>query len=97
VLFCALKDKEWPEMLAALTPVADSFVLTHAPTAPASRAWNLEMVRAHIERVGIQGEIEPDFDVALQRASDAETVVVTGSFHTVGDAMARLQVSPFAP
>jgi folylpolyglutamate synthase/dihydropteroate synthase len=23
-------------------------------------------------------------------------VVVTGSFHTVGDAMSRLQVSPFA-
>jgi folylpolyglutamate synthase/dihydropteroate synthase len=24
------------------------------------------------------------------------TVLVTGSFHTVGDAMSRLQVSPFA-
>jgi folylpolyglutamate synthase/dihydropteroate synthase len=25
-----------------------------------------------------------------------ETVLVTGSFHTVGDVMSRLQVSPFA-
>jgi dihydrofolate synthase/folylpolyglutamate synthase len=97
VLFCALKDKEWQEMLTALAPVADSFVLTHAPTAPASRAWNLELVRDHIERAGIRGAIEPDFDAALRLVADAETVVVTGSFHTVGDAMARLQVSPFAP
>jgi folylpolyglutamate synthase/dihydropteroate synthase len=26
--------------------------------------------------------------------TDGATVLVTGSFHTVGDAMARLQVSP---
>jgi dihydrofolate synthase/folylpolyglutamate synthase len=97
VLFCALKDKEWQEMLAALAPVTDSFVLTNAPTAPASRAWNLDMVREHIEGAGIRGQVEPDFDVALERVAHAETVIVTGSFHTVGDAMARLQVSPFAP
>jgi dihydrofolate synthase/folylpolyglutamate synthase len=97
VLFCALKDKEWQDMLAALAPVADSFVLTHAPTAPASRAWNLDVVREHIRQSGIPGEIEPDFDAALGHVTDAETVIVTGSFHTVGDAMARLQVSPFAP
>ena len=34
---------------------------------------------------------------ALTRVSDAATVVIAGSFHTVGDAMARLQVSPLAP
>lgn len=97
VLFCALKDKEWQDMLGALAPVADSFVLTNAPTAPASRAWNLETVRDHVRDAGIPAELEPSFDEALRRVEDAETVVVTGSFHTVGDAMARLQVSPFAP
>ena len=97
VLFCALKDKEWKEMLAVLAPVADSFVLTLAPTAPASRAWSLDVVREHLRRSGINGEIEPDFDLALARVADADSVIVTGSFHTVGDAMARLQVSPFAP
>jgi dihydrofolate synthase / folylpolyglutamate synthase len=36
-----------------------------------------------------------DFDDALRRAeSDGATALVTGSFHTVGDAMVRLQVSP---
>jgi dihydrofolate synthase / folylpolyglutamate synthase len=38
-----------------------------------------------------------DFDRALVRAAEwGATVLVTGSFHTVGDAMARLEVSPTA-
>jgi dihydrofolate synthase/folylpolyglutamate synthase len=38
-----------------------------------------------------------DFDRALVRAAEeGATVVITGSFHTVGDAMTRLQVSPTA-
>jgi dihydrofolate synthase/folylpolyglutamate synthase len=41
--------------------------------------------------------MEPEFDSALDRAvARGATVVVTGSFHTVGDAMARLQVTPHA-
>ena len=95
-LFCALKDKEWQEMLGALAPVVDSFVLTNAPTAPASRAWNLDVVRDHCRSAGFRVEIVADFDAALASVAAAETVVLTGSFHTVGDAMARLQVSPFA-
>jgi hypothetical protein len=40
--------------------------------------------------------IEPDFDRALQEVQDgAGTILVTGSFHTVGDALARLP--GFAP
>jgi dihydrofolate synthase / folylpolyglutamate synthase len=39
--------------------------------------------------------LEPDFDRALSYAATAgATVLVTGSFHTVGDAMARLQAPP---
>ena len=97
VMFCALRDKEWQDMLTALRPVADRFVLTNAPTAPASRMWNLDHVREFLEQTGTPGDVEPSFDNALRLADNAKTVVVTGSFHTVGDAMARLQVSPFAP
>lgn len=94
-LFCALRDKEWPEMLTALSPVVDWFVLTNAPTAPASRAWNLENAREFLLRTNTPGEIAATFDEALRSAQEAETVLVTGSFHTVGDAMACLQVSPY--
>jgi dihydrofolate synthase/folylpolyglutamate synthase len=96
-VFCALRDKEWQDMLTALRPVVDRFVLTNAPTAPASRMWNLEHVREFLARTSTPGDVEPSFDDALRLADNAKTVVVTGSFHTVGDAMARLQVSPFAP
>ena len=95
-VFCALRDKEWQEMLTTLSPVVDSFVLTNAPTAPASRAWSLDSAQQFLEDSDIVAEVEPSFDAALRRAEKAATVVVTGSFHTVGDAMARLQVSPFA-
>jgi dihydrofolate synthase/folylpolyglutamate synthase len=95
-VFCALRDKEWEEMLTTLGSVVDSLVVTQAPTAPVSRAWDLEIVRSFLARAGLPATVEPDFDRAIRPANEPATVVVTGSFHTVGDAMARLQVSPFA-
>ena len=93
-VFCALRDKEWQEMLTALSGVTDSVILTNAPTAPVSRAWDLDEAREYLLRTYTRGEVVPSFDEALARAAGAGTVVITGSFHTVGDAMARLQVSP---
>ena len=82
-------------MMDALAPVVDLFILTSAPSAPLSRAWSLDDARAHADARGYRAESIADFDEALARADDAgATVLVTGSFHTVGDAMARLQVSP---
>jgi dihydrofolate synthase / folylpolyglutamate synthase len=95
-VFCALRDKEWRDMLTALAPAVDGFVLTNAPTAPESRAWRVAEAGEFLAERGISVQVEPLFDDALRRAEDAGTIVVTGSFHTVGDAMARLQVSPFA-
>jgi dihydrofolate synthase/folylpolyglutamate synthase len=93
-IFCALRDKEWREMLLALGGVVDDLVLTNAPTAPASRAWSLEDGGEFMRRSGLRGTIAPTLDQALASVEDAETVVVTGSFHTVGDTMAKLQLSP---
>jgi dihydrofolate synthase/folylpolyglutamate synthase len=95
-VFCALRDKEWEEMLTTLGRATDSLILTQAPTAPGSRAWDLEIVKSFAARAGLRAVIEPDFDRAIRPGDDAASVVITGSFHTVGDAMARLQVSPFA-
>jgi len=82
-------------MLDVLAPGIDQFILTDAPTAPASRAWRLDDALAYARERNYRAGKEPDFDAALALAErDAGTIVVTGSFHTVGDAMARLQVSP---
>ena len=97
VVLCVLADKDWRGVMQSLADVVDLFVLTDAPTAPASRAWNRESARAFAAERGWTVVSEPDFDRALDRASaEAETVLVTGSFHTVGDAMARLNVDPVA-
>lgn len=94
-LVSILSDKDWRGMLSALAPAVDHFVLTDAPTAPASRRWKAPEVLEYVQSRGWAAELEPDFDRALALAPQrGQTVLVTGSFHTVGDAMARLQVSP---
>jgi dihydrofolate synthase / folylpolyglutamate synthase len=97
VVLCVLGDKDWRAMIRALAGIASRFVLTMAPTAPASRAWDLGEATSFAVGLGLVAEMVPDFAAALQRATDVGgTVVITGSFHTVGDAMSLLQVSPFA-
>jgi dihydrofolate synthase/folylpolyglutamate synthase len=90
-LLTVLRDKDWPAMMRLLAPHVDRFVLTIPPTVPAERAWPLEDAAAFASASGWSAVAEPDFDRALARAREgAATTLVTGSFHTVGDAMARL-------
>ncbi|HMA24499.1 MAG TPA: folylpolyglutamate synthase/dihydrofolate synthase family protein [Gemmatimonadaceae bacterium] len=91
---CVLRDKDWREMIRVLSRVVGRFVVTMAPTAPASRAWDLSEVTEFTRTLGLDVDAVEDFDAALKTArASAATVLVTGSFHTVGDAMSRLQVS----
>jgi dihydrofolate synthase/folylpolyglutamate synthase len=92
-----LADKDWRGVIRELAPVTDGFILTKAPSAPRERSWNPAEAQAFALAEGHEAELEPDIDAALERAAKrAGTILVTGSFHTVGDAMLRLQVSPFA-
>lgn len=94
-LVSVLADKDWRGIMLALAPAVDRFVLTSAPSAPTSRAWDPRDALDFAEAQGWEAELEPDFERALRRAPAlGRTVLVTGSFHTVGDAMSRLQVSP---
>ena len=94
-LFGVLADKDWRAMMTALAPVVSHFVLTTPPTAPAERAWRVEEALAFARDHGWSAERSASFDEAIERASrGAGTVLVTGSFHTVGDTMSRLQLSP---
>ena len=90
-----LADKDWRGIMRALAPAVTRFVLTRAPTAPPGRAWQPEDALAFAGDNGWDAVLEPDFDRALAIADGAGgTALVTGSFHTVGDAMARLQLNP---
>ena len=90
-------DKDWRGILTALSASVDHFVLTSAPTAPESRAWRPEDAVTFAREHQWSADIEHDFARALAKGESAGgTVLVTGSFHTVGDAMTNLQVSPLA-
>ncbi len=87
-------DKDWPAMLAALRPEVDQLVLSVAPSVPGDRRWTEQDFAHQLEDPAVR--FEPDFDRALRLIQDgAHTMLVTGSFHTVGDAMTRLP--GFAP
>ena len=82
-------DKDWRGMLELLRPVVDRLALTVPPSIPVMQRWSLE-------DLGSDVSFEPDFERALHDIQEgAETVLVTGSFHTVGDALERLP--GFAP
>jgi dihydrofolate synthase/folylpolyglutamate synthase len=89
-------DKEWRAMLASLAPAVDRMILTVAPSLAPERRWLLEEVAQWSrERPAGTGQPEvvwePDFARALKTVQEgAETMLVTGSFHTVGDALAHL-------
>lgn len=90
-----LNDKDWRGILHTLAPAVDGFVITEAPTAPASRRWDATVAGEEARSTGREVIVEPDFERAMQRAAEAaSTIVATGSFHTVGDVMERLQVNP---
>ena len=77
-------------MLQLLRPEVDRLVLTVPPSIPVMQRWSVN------DFSGQAVHFEPDFDAALREAQDdAATVLVTGSFHTVGDALSRLP--GFAP
>jgi dihydrofolate synthase/folylpolyglutamate synthase len=98
-LVSILGDKEWPEMLVELDRVVDRGFLTLAPTA-AGRGWDTEWLGrwlADPTRPPARAEwvMSPDFEGAIRRAREgAGTVLVTGSFHTVGDVMSVLGLQP---
>jgi dihydrofolate synthase/folylpolyglutamate synthase len=96
-LVAVLADKDWRGIIQALGPVVDRFLFTNAPSAPVDRRWDPAEALTFARSQGFEADLEPDLGVALERGeSSSGTLIITGSFHTVGDAMSRLQVSPFA-
>ncbi len=98
-LVSILGDKAWPEMLVRLDAAVDRGVLTVAPTA-AGRKWDMTWLDEWLRNPNrtparAQWTLTPDFEAAIREVQEgAGTVLVTGSFHTVGDVMAALGMEP---
>lgn len=90
-----LSDKAWDEMLPPLLARADAAILTIAPTAPESRRWDPEQVASSLD-ASIPVRVIPDLPAALMRAETMApygTLLVTGSVHTVGDALGEMEIA----
>jgi dihydrofolate synthase / folylpolyglutamate synthase len=94
-LVSILGDKEWPDMLVQLDQAIDRGVLTIAPTA-AARGWDIEWLGRWLSDptrppAHASWTLVPDFTDAIEKVQEeAGTILVTGSFHTVGDVMTAL-------
>ena len=91
-------DKEWRPMLERILPAVDRLILTVAPTVPDHQRWLARDLAGWADErvIGQPVVFEPDFTRALEMVQEgAATTLVTGSFHTVGDALAALP--GFAP
>ncbi len=90
-----LGDKDWSAMLPPLLESADYLILTTPPSAPSGRAWDPERALASLpaDRARVVRGFAEALETARVMAADG-TVLVTGSFHTVGDALALLGLAP---
>jgi len=94
-LVSILGDKAWPEMLVLLDQEIDRGILTVAPSAD-TRRWDMEWLRRWLREpdrpaANAAWQLIPDFQEALKTVQQGGgTILVTGSFHTVGDVMAEL-------
>jgi dihydrofolate synthase/folylpolyglutamate synthase len=91
-LVSILGDKDWPEMLVQLDQAIDRGILTIAPTA-AARGWDIDWLGRWLRDPSrppphASWTLVPDFAEAIEKVQEgAGTMLVTGSFHTVGDVM----------
>ena len=104
VLIGVLGDKDWRSMLPPLFERAESAVLTVPVSAPADRRWDPAAAAESVRRAEAAPGAAPatllvveDFAAGLREAAalaGTGTVVVTGSVHTVGNAMGLLGIDP---
>ncbi len=89
-----LRDKDAIGMVREIAGVSDGIWLTSPPSAPPDRRPDMAEL-APVLGSGVR--VQADFDRCLDEAAGgAQTVLVCGSFHTVGDAMTRVPgLAPF--
>jgi dihydrofolate synthase/folylpolyglutamate synthase len=91
-LVSILGDKAWPAMLVELDGAIDRGILTVAPSA-VGRRWSLGWLQRWLAKpdrppARAAWSLVPDFAQAMaETEAGAGTILVTGSFHTVGDVM----------
>ena len=95
LLVSVLSDKDWEGIFSELVSEAEYVILTQSLSSPSERRWDLNKVSAILDLPSVK--VCPDFNDALvmaDRLGSSGSVVVTGSAHTVGDVLNRLDFEP---
>jgi dihydrofolate synthase/folylpolyglutamate synthase len=96
LVFAVLSDKDWRAMLPPLLRRVDAAIFSTPDSAPEARRWDPVRAGDWAREQGLSGTmVIPDLHGAVERAitlAPHGTVIVTGSFHTVGDAMTMLRI-----
>jgi dihydrofolate synthase/folylpolyglutamate synthase len=90
-LVAVLGDKDWQGIMRAIAPSVDRLFITTPPGAPAGREFDPNAAYEYAIAQNWNAELDTNFDDAITRMSKrCGTIIITGSFHTVGAAMKRL-------
>ena len=94
VILAVLSDKDLRGICEAIAPIADSFLLPKIRTERAAEPGALQKLFLHLNR---QSEICASFGEALAKARQRSApILITGSLHFAGEALAHLQGKPAA-
>jgi dihydrofolate synthase/folylpolyglutamate synthase len=94
LILAILSDKDLKEIYKALAPIADSIVL---PKIRSERAVDPKALRKIALEFGLKSKAFVNFAEALKKArSRPEPILITGSLHFAGEALAYLEGQPSA-
>ena len=91
IIFGAMRDKDYTEMLKALAPAARSFTC-FAPNVP--RAEDAAKLAEAGGKTGVPTKVALGLDdvlLQIENAGEDSLTIVTGSFYTIGEIRARMQ------
>ena len=94
IIAATLSDKDTTGILKALAPIASRFVL---PQIKSERASEPKEIKKVADDLGLDSEIASSFAEAREKAlSHHERILITGSLHFAGEALAALRGEPAA-
>ena len=94
VILAVLSDKDLRGICDALASIADSFIL---PKIRTERAVDPEQLAQTLATIGCRSEIAANVGEALAKArTHSVSILITGSLHFAGEALAYLQGKPAA-
>jgi dihydrofolate synthase/folylpolyglutamate synthase len=92
IVLAVLREKNIAEICRILAPIAARFILPQVRT---ERALAPHELASHLSALGLPYAVTPSFNDALESArANPERILITGSLHFAGEALATLSGDP---